>query len=688
MACLLALVPVCEIAAACWCAAWTFRRCSLHGSQVSPAAAPLCRARPARWTCAPLLTPGPACRGALLGAAPQSSKGWPEATAQEFRDVPRICRIILAVYENDVAHPKYADRLNPDNVVKRVDYKETGGRCPSYMIYIDHEACDVALAIRGLHLGQKSDYGLLLNNKKGQQMFDGGYAHHGLLDAAGYLLEQEFDTILSLLHKHPGYTLTLAGHSLGSGIAALMAVVLVNNKKRLGKFSRKNIRVYGVAPARSMSLNLCVRYADTIRSIVLQDDFLPRTSTPLQVIFGAAFCLPCLLVYSCLQDTFISDKKLLRDPRRLYSPGRLYHVVNRRRLVCHPVDPIVRTAIPVDGRFEHIVCSGHACAHHSLTLMEEVAGRAVELMEEKEQVEMTKPPDLQRMDRQKSVKKTQDDEHDGALDRAASMKVAGNLDRQAQSPTRDESFSESGRSEVLTELDEADSEERGKISWDDLIAKLLTEAPHKEKKQGSWFGHKSKQGKDVEMGDTAGEARPVNPNKAAHKVAQKWREKSSVKKPVEIDQDSAEEGAATAHGDMNSEPAASTPLASADVCDAAEERSKSQGAAVAQEGSTSEAATYINPPGESGSETGPAWPQTGHQTRSDTAPSVPQTSSGARISTLPEIEMVDEVIQGSQGTNTTSPASVAQPQDEEAQGAEAGTQTENLDTRPTSKPPP
>eukprot|EP00850_Spirogloea_muscicola_P012167 SM000078S22026 [mRNA] locus=s78:28527:32088:- [translate_table: standard] len=653
MACLLALVPVCEIAAACWCAAWTFRRCSLHGSQ--------------------------------------SSKGWPEATAQEFQDVPRVCRIILAVYENDVAHPKYADRLNPDYVVKRVDYKETGGRCPSYMMYIDHEARDVALAIRGLHLGQKSDYGLLLNNKKGQQMFDGGYAHHGLLDAAGYLLEQEFDTLLSLLHKHPGYTLTLAGHSLGSGIAALMAVVLFNNKKRLGKFSRKNIRVYGVAPARSMSLNLCVRYADTIRSIVLQDDFLPRTSTPLQVIFGAAFCLPCLLVYSCLQDTFISDKKLLRDPRRLYSPGRLYHVVNRRRLVCHPVDPIVRTAIPVDGRFEHIVCSRHACAHHSLTLLEEVAGRALELMEEKEQVEMTKPPDLQRMDRQKSVKKTQDDEHDGALGRAASMKVAGNLDRQAQSPTRDDSFAESGRSEVLAELDEAESEERGKISWDDLIAKLLTEAPHKEKKQGSWFGHKSKQRKDVEMGDTisAGEARAVNPNQAAHKVAQKWREKSSVKKPGEVDQGSAEEGAATAHGDILSGPTSSTPLGSADAGDTAEVHgeSKSQGAAVAQEGSTSEAATYANPSGGSGRGTGPALAQ-GHQTGSDTAPLDPQTSSGDQMSTSPEIEMVDKVRQGSQGTNATSPAGAAQSQDEEAQGAEAGTQTESLDSRPTSKPPP
>ena len=47
-------------------------------------------------------------------------------------------------------------------------YAETGGNCPPYLIYVDHEAKDVALVIRGLNLGSRDDFQLLAD--KGHQV--------------------------------------------------------------------------------------------------------------------------------------------------------------------------------------------------------------------------------------------------------------------------------------------------------------------------------------------------------------------------------------------------------------------------------------------------------------------------------------------------------------------------------------
>lgn len=46
--------------------------------------------------------------------------------------------------------------------------------------------------------------------------------------------------------------------------------------------------------------------------------------------FFSPCSLPCLLCLRCVRDTCVSEEKMLKDPRRLYAPGRLYHIVERK----------------------------------------------------------------------------------------------------------------------------------------------------------------------------------------------------------------------------------------------------------------------------------------------------------------------------------------------------------------------
>ncbi|PKI45438.1 hypothetical protein CRG98_034243 [Punica granatum] len=269
-----------------------------------------------------------------LYTAGYESENWGPATAEEFEPVPRLCRFLLASYEEDLRNPIWAPPggygIDPDCVILRKDHERTQGQAPPYFLYLDHDHSDIVLTIRGLNLARESDYAVLLDNKLGQAKLDGGYVHNGLLKAANWVFDAEKEVLQQLLVRFNEYTLTFAGHSLGAGVVALLTIVAIQNREKLGNIDRRRIRCFAIAPARCTSLNLAVRYADVINSVVLQDDFLPRTTTDLEDVFKCFCCLPCLLCVLCLKDTCTIQENKLRDPRRLYAPGRLYHIVERK----------------------------------------------------------------------------------------------------------------------------------------------------------------------------------------------------------------------------------------------------------------------------------------------------------------------------------------------------------------------
>ncbi|OIW06348.1 hypothetical protein TanjilG_14993 [Lupinus angustifolius] len=451
-----------------------------------------------------------------LHTAGHDSETWSIATAEEFAPVPRLCRYILAVYEDNLRNPLRAPLdgygINPDWLIQKRTYKDTCGRAPPYVLYLDHNHADIVLAFRGLNLAKDSDYAVLLDNRLGKKKFDGGYVHNGLLKAAEWVLETEFEDLRELLEKHPNYMLTFAGHSLGSGVAAMLSMVVMQNRDRLGNIERKRIRCYAIAPARCMSLNLAVRYADVINSIVLQasypsliclvaeslavqnnqhkklflpscflildvmhaesaslkltvlyldqDDFLPRTATPLEDIFKSLFW--------CMRDTCISEEKKLKDPRRLYAPGRLYHIVERKPFRMGRFPPVVRTAVPVDGRFEHIVLSCNATSDHAIIWIEKEAQRALDLLEKDHTMEI---PAKQTMVHLETLTR-HSEEHKAALQRAKTLDVPHAYTSSEYGTFDVEGEESSRRSQGESSFG---STNRGKAaeSWDEIIELLF-----------------------------------------------------------------------------------------------------------------------------------------------------------------------------------------------------------------------
>ncbi|KAM7276934.1 hypothetical protein ACFE04_018800 [Oxalis oulophora] len=406
-----------------------------------------------------------------LYTAGHESENWGLAAAEEFEPVPRLCRLILSIYEDDIHNPVWAPPggygINPDWIVLRKGYEETNHRVSPYLIYLDHDNTEIILSVRGLNLAKESDFAVLLDNKLGQTKFNGGYVHNGLLKAAVWIFEAESEFLRELIEKNPNYRLIFAGHSLGAGVVALLAMLAVQNSDKLGNIERNRIKCFAMAPPRCVSLNLAVRYADVINSIVLQDDFLPRTTMALEDVFKSIICLPCLLCLMCVKDTFTFEEKKWKDPRRLYAPGRLYHIVERKPLRLGRFPPVVRTAVPVDRRFEHLVLSCNLTADHALIWIERESQKALDLMLEKDR--NMNIPVKQRMERQKSVVEEHSEEYKAALERVVALEIP-----QAFSPSSYGTFLEKGEAETSgcsNWEDEGSSEslKSRRESWDDFV---------------------------------------------------------------------------------------------------------------------------------------------------------------------------------------------------------------------------
>jgi len=182
--------------------------------------------------------------------------------------------------------------------------------------------------------------------------------------------------------------------------------------------------------------------------------------------------LPCLLFLVCLRDTFIPEGRKLRDPRRLYAPGRIYHIVERKFCRCGRFPPEVRTAIPVEGRFEHIVLACNATSDHGIIWIEKESEKALHNMREKNSATITTPPKVQEIERLQSLQQ----EHKDALERAVSLNIphAVTSPREEDPSTSKEESIESQDSEP-SEIESTFKSPSGgrRTNWNLVVEQLL-----------------------------------------------------------------------------------------------------------------------------------------------------------------------------------------------------------------------
>nr|CCA14996.1 conserved hypothetical protein [Albugo laibachii Nc14] len=139
--------------------------------------------------------------------------------------------------------------------------------------------------------------------------FVDSFAHNGMLNAALWIKERIVPS-LRVLHQK-GYKLVLAGHSLGAGCAALLAVMLQKEFKDLECFA------YAVPACVNLHIaNSCVPF---VHSIVLRDDFVPRAKAS-----NIIKLVEKLKEFSgCWRDSASEDLEAIKDRvKTLWAPRR------------------------------------------------------------------------------------------------------------------------------------------------------------------------------------------------------------------------------------------------------------------------------------------------------------------------------------------------------------------------------
>ncbi|KAG2535791.1 hypothetical protein PVAP13_9NG133300 [Panicum virgatum] len=174
-----------------------------------------------------------------------------------------------------------------------------------------------------------------------------------------------------------------------------------------------------------------------------------------------------------MRDTFVSEGKL-KDPAKLYAPGTVFHIVERKNCRCGRFPPEVRTAVPIVGRFEHVVLSCNAATDHGIIWIEREAQKALDLMEQEK--ESTSPPAQQKMLRAQEVQSI--DVEEGTIG-LHSIEHLVSLEEETLQDNSESSSSDFDSPRTSTTSCSASSSPRSEPSeWDELVGAFLGDREH------------------------------------------------------------------------------------------------------------------------------------------------------------------------------------------------------------------
>ncbi|MCI4384115.1 hypothetical protein PGIGA_G00034880 [Pangasianodon gigas] len=146
-----------------------------------------------------------------------------------------------------------------------------------FFVALDHKREAVLVTVRGT-LSLKdvlTDLSAECENLTVEGVSGASYAHKGISQAAGYIYKKLVnDGILRQAFSiAPEYKLVIAGHSLGAGAAALLAVLLHS--------SYSTLQCYAFSPPGGLMSKALAEYSKQfVISVVLGKDLVPRLSIP------------------------------------------------------------------------------------------------------------------------------------------------------------------------------------------------------------------------------------------------------------------------------------------------------------------------------------------------------------------------------------------------------------------------
>jgi len=162
--------------------------------------------------------------------------------------------------------------------VEVLAYELNGGSmyAPGYLVAVDHETCQVIVALRGTSSVKDAITDLICQPAPVQIGGHSGFAHDGMLRAATRLSEPLAALASRGLEKlkcdSPRVLIT--GHSMGAGVASLVAAVW----RDANRFPSANVRCIAFAAPQVLDAELALAQGNHIISLVNADDLVPRFS--------------------------------------------------------------------------------------------------------------------------------------------------------------------------------------------------------------------------------------------------------------------------------------------------------------------------------------------------------------------------------------------------------------------------
>ncbi|GMH68144.1 hypothetical protein TrST_g11442 [Triparma strigata] len=158
---------------------------------------------------------------------------------------------------------------------------EGGLYSPGYVLSVDRDSKSVVLAVRGTIWPHDFLTDLICID---EELPCGGSAHSGMFKSALNLASQIRPLVVNLLSrpKYADFKLTLTGHSLGAGVAALMVYIWTSPEHypnlAIPTTHLKDLHCYGYGCPAILTEELANKMSQKVTSVVIGEDMVPRFS--------------------------------------------------------------------------------------------------------------------------------------------------------------------------------------------------------------------------------------------------------------------------------------------------------------------------------------------------------------------------------------------------------------------------